>query len=134
MKSLVPRSRSREMSDLKDDAKRAFGRRLFQLMLAKNWNQSDLSRASGLGRDAISTYIRGRSYPEPVSKKKLADALGVRPDDLDPQAAADDVREGGSLLELRQASGDPGKMQLVVNRTVSIDTAARIIDILKDDK
>jgi len=135
MKSVVPRSRSPLVVDQKEGMKVAFGRRLFQLMLAKNWNQSDLARASGLGRDAISTYIRGRSYPEPVSKKKLADALGVRPEDLDPPSGGiNETAESGSpLFELRQSSTDPSKVHVYVNRVVTIGTAAKIIDLLKEE-
>src|SRR3546814_4094336 len=39
--------------------KQEFGRRLYQLMLAKNWSQADLARRAELGRDSISTYING---------------------------------------------------------------------------
>src|SRR3546814_10078660 len=57
--------------------KQEFGRRLYQLMLAKNWSQADLARRAELGRDSISTYINGKTFPDPLSRKKLADALGV---------------------------------------------------------
>src|SRR3546814_10206285 len=45
--------------------KQEFGRRLYQLMLAKNWSQADLARRAELGRDSISTYINGKTFPDP---------------------------------------------------------------------
>ncbi|MGH8561273.1 MAG: helix-turn-helix domain-containing protein, partial [Nevskiales bacterium] len=68
----------------KQQTRYEFGRRLLNLCLQKGWNQSDLARASELGRDAISTYVRGRSFPDPKNLRKLADALGVAMDDLLP--------------------------------------------------
>ena len=57
--------------------KQEFGRRLHGLMLAKDWNQSDLGKAAGLGRDSVSTYIRGLTFPTTRALRRLADALGV---------------------------------------------------------
>lgn len=56
-----------------------FAKKLINLMRDKNLNQSDLARKSGLTRDAISTYVRARSMPEPLNLAKLAKALGVEP-------------------------------------------------------
>lgn len=111
-----------------------FGRRVYQLMLAKGWRQSDLARRSGLGRDSISTYIRGRSFPEPVSLQKMAKALGVTSEELLPNTIASAIDAEHPAIELKQATGQPGMAWLRVNRLVSISTAARIIDLLKDEK
>lgn len=56
-----------------------FAKRLINLMRDNGVNQADLARKSGLTRDAVSTYCRARSMPEPSNLKKLADALGVEP-------------------------------------------------------
>ena len=56
-----------------------FGRRLTAMLVEKVWSQSDLARASGLGRDSISQYARGRSIPSPKNLSKLANALGTTP-------------------------------------------------------
>jgi transcriptional regulator with XRE-family HTH domain len=54
-----------------------FARQLIALLRERDWNQSDLSRRTGLSRDSISTYARGRSMPEPANLRKIAEALGV---------------------------------------------------------
>lgn len=56
-----------------------FAKKLINLMRDKNLNQSDLARKAGLTRDAVSTYVRARSMPEPINLAKLAKALGVEP-------------------------------------------------------
>lgn len=56
-----------------------FAKKLVNLMRDHNLNQADLARKSGLTRDAISTYVRARSMPEPQNLAKLAKTLGVEP-------------------------------------------------------
>lgn len=68
-------------------AKQELGRRLRALMNARNMSQSDLARASGIQRSNISSYVRGLTYPTPLFLKKLAEALGVAPEELSPEAA-----------------------------------------------
>ena len=45
--------------------KQEFGKRLYSLMVERGWQQSDLARAAGIGRDSVSTYMRGHSLPGP---------------------------------------------------------------------
>lgn len=54
-----------------------FSKKLINLMRDHNMNQADLARRAGLTRDAVSTYVRARSMPEPANMAKLAAALGV---------------------------------------------------------
>lgn len=56
-----------------------FAKKLINLMRDKDLNQSDLARKAGLTRDAVSTYVRARSMPEPINLAKLAKALDVEP-------------------------------------------------------
>lgn len=110
-----------------------FGRRLQHLHLAKGWNQSDLARAAGLGRDAISTYINGRSFPEPKSLLALAEALQVDPSELLPNSVAMAMKQDAApVLEIKQSAGHPDKVYLRVNRVVTFEQAAQIFSILKE--
>jgi transcriptional regulator with XRE-family HTH domain len=112
-----------------------FGRRLSKHIIDRGWNQSDLARAAGLGRDAISTYVRGRSFPEPRSLKALADALRVEPTALLPNEIALALKsDTAPMLEIKQAAGHPDYVYLRINRMVSLDQAAQIFSILKDIK
>lgn len=113
--------------------KQEFGRRLQARMLEKEWNQSDLARASGLGRDSISTYINGKTFPTPLGLKRLASALMCQPDDLLPNAMMAAMDDEFPAVELKQAAGHPGKAWLRVNRALSFGTAAKIIALIDDE-
>ena len=56
-----------------------FGIRLKQAMEAKNMSGSDLSRASGVGKNLISYYVNGKVMAKQEKIYALATALGVDP-------------------------------------------------------
>lgn len=114
-------------------SKQEFGRRLYQLMIAKGWRQSDLARQADIPKDSISTYIRGKVLPTPVSVSKLADALGVPTDNLMPGHIESVVNVENPEFEIRANPGMKGTAWLRVNRLVSMKTALRIMDILEDE-
>lgn len=112
-----------------------FGRRLQALMLQKGWNQSDLSRQAKLGRDAISTYIRGVSFPEPKNLQRLAKALGIESETLLPNGTISAMQnDAAPMLEIKQAHGRPNDVWIRVNRIVSFETASKIMVMLKEEK
>lgn len=108
-------------------AKHDFGRRLLALIRDRNWNQAELARAAGLGRDSISTYIKGTVYPDPKNLKKIADALGTTPQALMPEGASPTDLP---ILEIRQSSSEPDKVHIRVNRLVTVEQASKIFSIL----
>lgn len=110
-----------------EDAKAAFGRNLKAALDTKSWNQSDLAKATGLGRDSISTYIRGLTMPDPKNIKKLADALDVVPQDLTSGTAPERV---SPALEITQSTA--GKVFIRINQAVTFDQASRIMAILQE--
>jgi transcriptional regulator with XRE-family HTH domain len=114
--------------------KQEFGRRLQALMRERNWNQSDLARAAGMGRDAVSTYVRGRSLPEPKSLKKLSDAFGMEPQQLLPNTAMAAMDQEFPALEVKQAVGHPDKCWLRINQMVSTKQAMRVMQILHESE
>lgn len=71
--------------------KDAFAKRVYRLMLSKGMNQSELARAAGLERNRISSYVRGVALPTGLSLTKLAQALGVKPNDLLPDDRLSDA-------------------------------------------
>lgn len=113
--------------------KQEFGRRLERIMLEKGMTQADLARASDLGRDSISIYIRGRSFPTPTSLQKLARALNVEYQALLPNAIESAADAEHPALELRQVAGHPTKAWLRVNQAVSFETAAKIVELIQAD-
>lgn len=113
--------------------KQEFGRRVYRLMLAKGWNQSELARQADLQRDSVSVYVRGKSLPTSQNLQKLAAALDVEPDELLPNYVESAVDEDNPSLEMRVSPARPTEAWLRVNRLVLVSTAAEVIRILNDD-
>lgn len=113
--------------------KEQFGRRVYKLMIAKNWRQSELARRADLGRDAVSTYVTGRSYPSPQNLEKLAKALGVAPEELLPNVAQEAIQHDRPDFELKTSAGDPTKAWLKIDRMVSLATAVKIAELIQAD-
>ena len=117
------------------EAKKQFGRTLQRYMAEKGWNQSVLARRAGLGRDAISTYVRGISFPEPHNLHKIAVALGLEIETLLPGASTTAVAVPGdvSAFEMRQLDSAGERFLIHFRRIVGKDTAAEIMRLLAND-
>ena len=111
--------------------KQEFGKRLFALMMEKGMNQSDLARAAKLGRDSISTYVRGRSAPSPQNLDKLCAALSVSPDELYPNYAANAAANEEPELQLEQVIDGTDMIWLHINKKVDAQKAIEVMQILK---
>jgi transcriptional regulator with XRE-family HTH domain len=119
--------------------KQEFGRRLSRMLSERYMSQSDLVRkvkdvtGETIGRDAISTYVNGRTFPTPKSLELICRALGVDRDELLPNAAIQAINDEHPAVELRQAAGHPGKAWLRINRLLSFGTAAQIVSIIHEE-
>ncbi len=114
--------------------KQQFGRRLYQIMLARGWNQSELARQANLPRDSISTYVRGVALPTPKSLKALADALDMQMTDVLPNAIEAAVDEDHPSFEMKVSPSAPNTAWLRVNRLVSLSTATKIAELIQADQ
>jgi transcriptional regulator with XRE-family HTH domain len=114
--------------------KQEFGKRLYRLMLAKGWNQSELGRQSGLPRDSVSTYVRGRSLPTPQNLMALSEALGVSQEELLPNHTESAIDEDTPSFEMKTSTSSPNMAWVRVNRLVTMQTAIRIADLLENDR
>ena len=114
--------------------KQEFGKRVYRLMLAKGWSQSELSRQADLPRDSISTYVRGKSLPTPQNLASLASALGVPEAELLPNHIESAIDHDNPAFEMRVSPGAPGMAWLRVNRAVSWGVAIKIADLLEHDR
>ena len=110
-----------------------FGRRLYQMMLARGWNQSELARQANLPRDSISTYVRGVALPTPKSLQALATALDTTPVDILPNAAESAIDEDNPSFEMKVSPSAPSTAWLRVNRLVSLSTATKIAELIEAD-
>lgn len=113
--------------------KQEFGKRVYQLMLSRGWNQSELGRQSGLPRDSISVYIRGKSLPTPQSLEALARAFNVDPSEILPNHVESAIDEDTPSLEMKVSPNAPNQAWLRVNRLVSIKTAVKVVELLEAD-
>ncbi|MCH4543182.1 helix-turn-helix domain-containing protein [Ochrobactrum sp. A-1] len=113
--------------------KEQFGRRVYQLMTAKGWRQAELARRSGLTRDAISTYVTGRSFPSPQNAAKLAEALGVTAEELLPNMVEEAIASAHPDFEFKTSAGDPTRAWIKIDRSVSLATAVKIAELIQAD-
>lgn len=113
--------------------KQEFGRRLYELTLAKGWRQSDLARKADIQRNAISTYVLGKALPTPVNLHKLAKALGVKSEELLPNHAESAIESDNPALSMQVSPGAPEKAWLRVNQLVRTTTAVEVIKLLQAD-
>jgi transcriptional regulator with XRE-family HTH domain len=116
-------------SDTSSCTKKQFAARLFSLMTKMDWNQSDLARHAGIGRDSVSTYIRGISFPDPKNFHRLCAALGCETADLLPHAPAED--RPTDTFEIRRSERDPSMVHLYVSLEVSAELAAQVLVLLE---
>lgn len=114
-------------------SKQEFGGRLSNFIVAKKWNQSDLARAAGLPRDSISTYVRGKVLPTPKSLRAMADALGVSPIDLLPNAVVNAITSDVPSVEMRVSVSSPDMAWLRINRLLTFETATKVIGLVNAD-
>lgn len=134
----------------RSDGERAaeFGTRLQTRIVELGWNQSELSRrateylpkpAKGqiqghtLGRDRISSYIRGKYLPRPEGLEAIAKALKCKPADLLPPEKVPSVTEhGDSFIQDFKMLPD-GRYSVHLNRVVSQRTALAIMTLLTEE-
>jgi transcriptional regulator with XRE-family HTH domain len=119
-----------------------FASRLQHLRNAKGWSQSDLARevwgemenASGRkvarNRDRISTYEMGKSWPDPHNLTKIAEALGVSPEELAPDITGSAVERQNPEIALIAVAGHSDKVHLRINKLVSFGIATEIMGLL----
>lgn len=115
-------------------SKQQFGQRLMRMIMEKGWNQSELARRSGLPRDSISTYVRGKVRPTPKSLRAMASALGVKPEDIYPNILGDAIGADEPSMEMKVSVSDPTRAWLRVNRLVTVATASKIMSLLAEDR
>ena len=113
--------------------KQEFGKKLYRLMISKGWNQSELARQAGVTRDAVSTYVRGVSLPEPSNLERLAKALGTEAGELLPNHMETAIDNDVPSLELKVSSMDPRVAWLRINRLVSTATCMKVVELLSGD-
>lgn len=114
--------------------KEAVGRHIHKLMLAKGWTQAELSRHADLTKDSISTYIRGKVAPTPLSCQKLARALGVSAEEFATNPIAQAIAESRTLFDMRESEDEPGMVHIRMDRLVPKSVGAKISTLIYGDE
>jgi transcriptional regulator with XRE-family HTH domain len=114
--------------------KEEFAKRLYTLISAKGWTQSEFARHCEMNRDAISTYVRGRSVPSPVSLEKMADVLGVRPEELMPNYFESAHSKQEPTIELRDVPNEGDYMWLKLNMRLPKKVAIQIFMLAQENQ
>lgn len=112
--------------------KSEFAKRLYHAILERGWNQSEFARHAGLNRDAISTYVRGKSFPSPQALAAMANVLNMRPEQLLPnyfEAAANKVEP---TIEIKEVPGGEGYMWLKLNMRLPKKVALEVFSLVQD--
>lgn len=115
----------------RQQAKVDFGRRLQRATAKKAWRQIDLARHSGIGKDSISNYIKGKSVPTRESIERLAASLGVSPHDLWPNYSGE-----VAILNIQKLERDPSNVDFAfihINTRVRYTTGLKLMKILDDE-
>lgn len=108
------------------------GRRIQEKLFEIGWKQADLARESGLGRDSISLYIRGKNLPGAQSLKSVADALGCTPEDLAPELHAATRQRLPDFAPQVFTMLPDGLWRVKLDRSVDRATMTRIVDALEE--
>ena len=131
-KDTATRLPSDDTKSIRHLTKEEFGKRLYTLMREKGWNQSQLAKYAGMGRDNVSQYIRARSFPTPENASKLATALGVKPEELLPNYYESALERESPETEYRSIPNDPDHVWLRINRRCKKSVALKILGMIED--
>tara|TARA_R110000765_G_scaffold118888_2_gene213463 strand:- start:1845 stop:2282 length:438 start_codon:yes stop_codon:yes gene_type:complete len=112
----------------KSAMRREFGKRLQANMIEKGWNQSELARRASIGRDNVSSYIRGIAMPGPLHLSAISRALGMTNDSLLPAKSMPSIDETFPVMDIKDVGN--GNAWLRVNQAVSMKNAIKIMQIL----
>jgi transcriptional regulator with XRE-family HTH domain len=104
---------------------------------AKIWDRQRNSKGAlvARGRDRLSVWINGKSFPDRENLAKLAKALNVPVSELSPDAelqAANRATPEGSIVWSKDYP--PGKTFLQLAQFVSLEAALEILAIIKRDE
>ena len=119
-----------------------FADRLQAARVAKGWSQSELARQVwgelitkagrkvARNRDRISTYEKGKSWPDPHNLKKIAEALGMTVEELAPDILGSTVERQNPEFAMTVVAGHADKVHLKVNKLVPWNIATMVSQLL----
>lgn len=130
-------SADREADSSTPDADRpVWARNLQRLTRRSGLTQAELARRAGLQRDAYGRYLLGRTRPPAPKLLAIARALGVRPEEIDPDRSDLDeaaLRVAAPLPYRITPSGGSGRrVRLEVSAEMDVAYALRIVELIAE--
>ena len=112
-----------------------FAKRLAKALSVREMRPAELARRAGFGRDSISTYLNAKTIPTAMSLQKLAAALDMDEEDLMPGSKSEALQQFNEPREFEIVSVGPKSplAWLKVNKTVSLETAYKVVGLLMED-
>jgi len=136
---IVPRA---VLSAIDETVRKDFSRLLYRFMMAKNWNQSKLAMETfgdtedgrgykvAKGRDLVSKYLRGVTFPDNKTLVKLAKALGIEASELLPASLKALIMRDDNV-SMMQPLGN-GLTRIAFNQITTNEAATKIYAILSE--
>lgn len=121
-----------------DKVRGEFAKRIVERMHTLGWNQSELGRRAGIGRDNVSGYVRGKNLPNSHHLEKLAAALRVQPSYL--LGAAYEERfpalaeDGREVFRSAEIPDQPGYMMVEMKKPLSVEQYRQLLDWLSAER
>ena len=132
---IIPKA-ERQVDNLADELsvrvlrKQEFANRIVSLMEKKMVRQSDVARATGVGRDSISNYVRGRTVPTPTALGKLSKYFNIPAEKLYPNYAQQAMQREQPAYDFKQVAGEPNVTWVQINMRLTSKKAAEIMAII----
>jgi len=95
----------------------SFSEKITKLKKQKKMSQIELSKITGISRDAISKYERGDVTPSVEYAKRIADALGVTIDYLVNDSDQEDILDNEAVKRIKEIQLLP---ELEKNKILSV--------------
>jgi transcriptional regulator with XRE-family HTH domain len=125
-----------DKSSPREIAKADFAKHLYEEIHKRGWTQSEFARHCDLARDAISTYVRGRSLPSDDALLKMSAVLGVEAHDLLPTARPRAERAQKLteyFIEMRELPHDDTRVVLHLHKILPKKVAERIFILAQSE-
>lgn len=123
---------SSQESEIQRFARRDLASRLKRLLNERGMTPSEFANKLGVGRQKISSYTTGRSFPKPSMLVAMAKALGVEPKDLHPQAGVT-MQSDASVVDFQSVPGNPKRMIVRLNVVLPTPIAIKIMALVNED-
>ena len=112
----------------KDAVKQVFRKNLKEAMVARDMLQSELARDTGISKDMVSRYVKGRSLPNNSRLLLLARSLKIAESDLVPSRGnARTYDTGDAPVGIIMCEDDTTKSIVSCNVITTTDDAMKIM-------